>query len=778
MAGPDRTKQPYQGPTGGWGSVESLARHGLRRKVRTADAAAELMRQNKHDGFMCVSCSWAKPAHPHPFEFCENGAKATFWDLDRERADADFFAAHTVAELARWPDHDLEAAGRLTEPLVYDAGTDRYVPIEWEDAFALVGRELRALGDPTQAVFYASGRASLETSYMYALFARLYGHNNLPDSSNMCHESTSVGLPRSIGVPVGTIRLDDFESTACILSFGQNVGSNSPRMLHPLQDCARRGVPILTFNPLRERGWERFKNPQAPSEMATPGSTRISSHYYQCRAGGDPAVLQGLCKALLELDDAAREAGTPRVLDVDFIEAHTAGFEATERELRALDWTAIEEESGLDRGQVREAAAVYAAAESAILVYGMGLTQHRRGVDSVRLLCNLALMRGNVGRAGGGILPVRGHSNVQGQRTVGISEKPELVPLDRLAGQYGFEPPRAKGRDTVATVEGVIGGEVQAFIGLGGNFLRAAPDTERLAAAWRQLRLAAHVATKLNRSHLVPAANTLLLPCLSRIERDLQGGVEQFVSTEDSTACFHGSHGVQQPASEYLLSEPAIVAGMAGATLDHNPKVPWREWVADYSRVRDAIEKTYPDIFRDYNARLGTPGGFPKPLAARERMWETESGKAEFHATGCLSAAGFEDAPGRLRLVTLRSNDQFNTTVYGYRDRFRGIEGTRRVVLMSGQDIERHGLEAGQEISLVTDCGDGLHREVGGLAVTPYDIPRGCIGAYYPECNPLLPVGHHAEDSHVPAAKSVPVRIRREVDPRRIPAGPAPGEAA
>ena len=775
MGGSDRTREPYEGPTGGWGSVESLARHGFRGQVRTADAAAELLRQNKPDGFMCVSCSWAKPAHPHPFEFCENGAKATFWDLDRATADASFFAAHTVSELARWADHDLEVAGRLTEPLVYDAAQDRYVPIEWEDAFAIIGRELRALADPKRAVFYASGRAALETSYMYALFARLYGHNNLPDSSNMCHESTSVGLPRSIGVPVGTIRLDDFESTACILSFGQNVGSNSPRMLHPLQDCSRRGVPILTFNPLREPGWQRFKNPQAPAEMATPGATRISSHYYQVRAGGDPAVLQGLCRAVLELDDSAREADAPRVLDVDFIDAHTTGFAAMERELRALDWADIERESGLSRDDIREAAEVYANAPSAILVYGMGLTQHRRGVDSVRLLCNLALMRGNVGRAGGGILPVRGHSNVQGQRTVGISEKPELVPLDRLAEQYGFEPPREKGRDTVATVEGVISGEVEAFIGLGGNFLRAAPDIERLAAAWPRLRLAVHVATKLNHSHLVPAANTLLLPCLSRIERDVQRGVEQFVSTEDSTACFHGSHGVQEPASDDLMSEPAIVAAMAEATLDPNPKVPWRDWVGDYARVRDAIEATYPDVFRDYNARLGTPGGFPKPLPARERLWETRSGKACFHASDCLSATGFDDAPGRLRLVTLRSNDQFNTTVYGYRDRFRGIEGTRRVVLMSEQDIERHGLEAGQEISLVTDHDDGEHREVGGLAVTPYDIPAGCIGAYYPECNPLLPVDHHAEDSHVPAAKSIPVRLKREVDPARVPAGPAHG---
>ncbi|MEN1959470.1 FdhF/YdeP family oxidoreductase [Luteimonas sp. MJ246] len=769
-------REPYDGPTGGWGSVKSLARHGLRRQVRSADAAAELTRQNKHDGFMCVSCSWAKPAKPHPFEFCENGAKATFWDLVSDRADAEFFANHTVTELAAWPEHELEAAGRLTEPLRYDAASDRYLPISWDEAFALAGQGLRALADRKRAVFYASGRASLETSYMYALFARMYGNNNLPDSSNMCHESTSVGLPRSIGVPVGTVRLDDFESTACILSFGQNVGTNSPRMLHPLQECSRRGVPILTFNPLRERGWERFKNPQAPTEMLTPGSTRISGWYYQCRAGGDPAVLQGLCKAVLELDDAARAADAPRVLDTDFIENHTTGFEALERQLRALQWPDIERASGLSAEQIREAADIYARAESALLIYGMGLTQHRHGVDNVRLLCNLALMRGNVGRAGGGVLPVRGHSNVQGQRTVGISEKPELVPLDTLAEQYGFEPPREKGLDTVGTVEGVIKGEVDAFIGLGGNFLRAAPDTTRLAEAWRRLPLTVHVATKLNHTHLVPGATSLLLPCLSRIECDLQGGVGQTVTTEDSTSCFHASVGVQDPAADTLLSEPAIVAGLARATLEPNPRVPWADWVADYSRIRDAIEATYPEDFREFNARMGTPGGMPRPLPARERIWKTESGKARFHATSCLDAAGFDDAPERLRLVTLRSNDQFNTTVYGYHDRFRGIDGSRRVVLMGQGDIDRLGLAAGQQISLVTDVDDGEHREVGGLAVIPYDLPQGCIGAYYPECNPLVPASHHAIDSHVPAGKTVPVRIKLEVDPRHIPPGPPPSE--
>ena len=769
----DTRIHPYSGPAGGWGSARSLARHVTGRETPTLEGVRQLQRQNKVDGFACVSCSWAKPAEPHAAEFCENGAKATMWELDTGRADADFFARHTVSELATWADYDLEAQGRLVEPLRFDAASDRYVPVSWSEAFELIGRELRAL-EPERVVFYASGRASLETSYMYALLARLYGNNNLPDSSNMCHESTSVGLPRSIGVPVGTVLLEDFEHCDCILSFGQNVGVNSPRMLHPLQDAARRGADIITFNPLYERGWERFTNPQEPLAMATGASTRISNAYFPVRAGGDLAVMHGIAKALFALDDAAKaDPSRERVLDVDFIANHTNGFDAFEQAVRSIDWRDIEREAGLSRADIEGVAAVYAHAKASILIYGMGLTQHRYGVDNVRMICNLALMRGNIGRPGAGICPVRGHSNVQGQRTVGISEKPELVPLDRLEAQYGFSAPRNKGLDTVGTVEGVIDGSVHAFIGLGGNFVRAAPETEQLEAHWKHLALTVQVATKLNRSHLVCGRTALLLPCLGRIERDVQRSGEQCVTVEDSTTCIHASFGTSEPASDQLLSEPAIVAGIARAWKPDDTRVPWQAWVDDYALVRDAIEATYPDQFRDFNARLHTPGGFPRPIGARERRWETPSGKAEFHVPGRLCATGFEDAEGRFRLLTVRSNDQFNTTVYGYRDRFRGIEGTRRVVLMHEDDIAEAGLTAGEQIALVADAEDGVERAVGGLRVVPYRVPRGCIAAYYPECNPLVPVAHHAVDSHVPAAKSVPVRISRRTD-APVPAGPSP----
>lgn len=771
MPGKPRFKD-YRHPAGGWGSVHSLLRFGSDPSVPTVEAMRQLARQNKPDGFMCASCAWAKPRDPHRFEFCENGAKATFWELDRNRVGAEFFAQHTVSELLEWPDHDLERQGRLTEPMRYDPASDRYLPIGWEEAFALIGQELRALA-PERVVFYASGRAALETSYMYALLARMYGNNNLPDSSNMCHESTSVGLPRSIGVPVGTVRLEDFEHTDCILSFGQNVGTNSPRMLHPLQEASRRGVPILVFNPLRERGWERFTNPQEPMQMVSGDSTRIGSSYHQVRAGGDIALVQGLCKALLELDDQAQHDGATRLLDTDFLQAHAQGFEAFEASVRATAWEAIERDSGLEQADIAHAAGIYARAPSAIIVYGMGITQHRHGVDSVRMLCNLLLMRGNIGRAGAGICPVRGHSNVQGQRTVGISEKPELVPLDRLAAQYGFEPPRDKGLDTIGTVDGVIDGSVRAFIGLGGNFVRAAPETSRLEAAWRQLRLSVQVATKLNRSHLVCGEVTLLLPCIGRLERDTQASGDQIVTTEDSTACIHASHGTHEPAAASLRSEPAIVAGIARATLADNPAVPWDEWVDDYARVRDAIEATYPDQFADFNARLHTPGGFPRPIPARERQWRTDSGKAEFVVPATLDAAGLDPDTGALRLVTVRSNDQFNTTIYGYRDRFRGIDGTRRVVMVGEADMRRLGLEEGELVDLVGDYDDGIERAVGGLRVTRTELPAGCIVGYYPECNPLLASAHHAIDAHVPAGKSIPVKIRRGVR-APVPAGPPP----
>ena len=747
----------YDGPAGGWGSLKGIAQI-FGKEWDTPAALETLMRQNKPKGFMCTSCSWAKPADHHTFEFCENGAKATLWELTTLRCTPDFFAKHTVTELRDWSDYDLEQQGRLTHPMRYDAESDRYVPCEWEEAFESIGQKLKSF-DPNSVIFYSSGRASLETSYLYALFARLYGTNNLPDSSNMCHETTGVALKKSIGVGVGTTVFDDFAKCDAMFFFGQNPGSNSPRFLHPLQEAAKRGVQIITFNPVREKGLEAFVNPQNPTEMLTGKETVISSQYHQVKVGGDIAVILGICKHVFAADDAAKPKGK-RVLDTAFIEQHTSGLDEFEAKVRKTSWDEIEAASGLSRQEIEGAAQVYVEAERVIGIFGMGLTQHVHGFQNVTMFVNMMLLRGNIGRDGTGISPVRGHSNVQGQRTVGIADKPELVPLDKLAKQFGFEPPREKGMKTVEACQGIVAGKVKAFIGLGGNFVRAIPERGIMEDAWTRMELTIQIATKLNRSHLVNGKSAYLLPCLGRTEQDIQASGPQTVTMEDTFSCIHGSIARRKPASEYLRSELAIVAGLAKASLTPNLKVKWDDWVDDYGLVRELIAETYPDEFHDFSARMFTPGGFYRGNAARERVWKTKSGKAEFTTPTTLTSTGFEDAPGRYRLLTMRSNDQFNTTIYGLSDRLRGIEGTRDVLLMNPENIARAGLASGQMVSLVSDADDGVHRQVGPLKITPFNLPDGCLGSYYPEMNPLIALSHHDEKSKTPANKSVPVRIK------------------
>ncbi|MEO9340953.1 FdhF/YdeP family oxidoreductase [Mesorhizobium sp. SB112] len=754
----------YKQPTGGWGSVKSLVKHSVRQ--RALSTAVSLVRDhNKVGGYMCTSCAWAKPDRSHTAEFCENGAKATFWDLTKKRTTPEFFQKHTVSDLLSWTDYELENVGRLTHPLRYDADTDKYVAVSWKEAFTEIGSKLKSYS-PESVVFYASGRASLETSYMYQLLARLYGNNNLPDSSNMCHETTSVALPQSIGTPVGTILLKDYAETDCILSFGQNVGTNSPRLLHTLQEVRERDVPIVVFNPLRERGWEAFVNPQRPAQMLTNKATQIATQYHQVRSGGDIAAIMGMAKALFDWDDAAKANGNKRILDESFIAEHTHGFDAFETLARSTEWDDIEVSSGLTRVALEDAARIYASATNTIAIYGMGLTQHKRGVDNVQMLVNLLLMRGNIGRPGAGICPVRGHSNVQGQRTVGISEKTELVPIEKMAERYNFEPPREDGWNTVEACEALVKGRVAAFIGLGGNFVRAIPERDLMEEKWRALDLSVQIATKLNRSHLITARTTYLLPTLVRSEIDEQASGPQIVTMEDSTTCIHGSRGKFKPASQYLLSEPRIVAEIAKATLSSNSRVPWDDWVGDYALVRDEIENLFPDDFRNFNARLDMPGGFPRPVGARDRKWETDTGKANFKLPGSLSSS-FDDGNDSdvLRLITLRSNDQFNTTIYGYTDRLRGIHGSRMVVMMNREDRIRFGISEGGKARLTTAVNDGILRSMDGFQVIDYDIPVGTVAAYYPECNALIPLWQYAEESKTPAAKSVPIRIAAEQAP-------------
>ena len=757
--GPDLKVKPYEAPTGGWGSVQSLAKSLGRDRVPFSGPRV-LLKQNKTGGFMCVSCAWAKPADPRIFEFCENGAKATTWEITNKRVTPKFFAEHKVTDLESWDDHQLEAAGRLTHPMRWDPKTDKYVPVEWATAFEEIGRELRALA-PDSAVFYTSGRASLETAFMYGLFARAYGTNNLPDSSNMCHETTSVALPESIGVPVGTCTLDDFQHTDCIFFFGQNVGTSSPRMLHQLQDAVKRGVPIVTFNPLRERGLVEFANPQSPAEMLIKSPTQITSQYHQVRTGGDTAAMMGIAKVLFDLDEKNLKVGRNPVLDHDFIRDHTHGFEAFKAAAKACEWQQIESRSGLTRGALEAAATVYAHANSVMFIYGMGLTQHKKGVETIQTMVNLALMRGNVGRQGAGICPVRGHSNVQGQRTVGITEKPEQVPADKLKELFGIDTPKQKGLNTVEACEKILESSVRAVVLLGGNLVRSIPEHRLMDPAWRKLRLTVQILTKLNRTALVHGEISYILPCLGRIEIDHQESGPQAVSMEDSTGCMHGSRGQVKPASPHLLSEPKIVAELAKAAAPSGSTIPWDDWVDDYSQIRDAIAATYPDIFHDFNARLWQPGGFHRPLGARKREWKTKTGKANFIVPASL-ATDIDARPSDrdiVQLITLRSNSQFNTTVYNYDDRFRGIYGSRHIVLMHRNDIDRFGLKEGEMVALATAVDDGVDRQVGGLRIVAYDIPEGCVAGYYPECNPLLPLWHYAEKSKTPAAKSIPVRV-------------------
>ena len=750
--------QPNDAPAGGWGALHATAK-ALREESAILKGGKSLLSMNQPDGFDCPGCAWPDPKHTSSFEFCENGAKAVAWETTKKRVTREFFATWTVGELERQSDHWLEEQGRLTEPMRYDSSTDRYVPVSWDEAFALIGRELRALADPNEAEFYTSGRTSNEAAFLYQLFARLYGTNNFPDCSNMCHEPTSVGLPESIGIGKGTVVLDDFEHADAIFILGQNPGTNSPRMMTELHNASRRDVPIVVFNPLKERALERFAAPQDPVEMASFRSTRIASEYCQVRVGGDAAALKGIMKLVLEADVAARSAGKPSVLDTVFIAQHTDGFEAFAADLRQTAWDDILATSGLPREQLERVARIYMQSKAVIACYGMGITQHRLGTDNVQQLANLLLLRGNIGRPGAGICPVRGHSNVQGDRTVGIDEKPKPEFLDRLGRAFGFDPPRADGHNVVHAVEAMLDDRVKVFIGMGGNFVAAVPDKPMVEGAMRKLRLTVGVTTKLNRGHLVHGREALILPCLARSEIDFQKSGPQSVTVEDSMSMVHASGGLLSPGSEHLKSEVAIVCGMARATLTH-ARVEWQSFEDDYDLIRDKIEEVFPDLFKDFNAKIRKPGGFRLANGASERVWRTSTGKARFLVFRGVDEDPPSPHPEMLRLATIRSHDQYNTTIYSMDDRYRGVYGTRTVVFMNKDDMAARGIasQALVEIEALND--DGVERRIRGFAALPYDIPRGSIAAYYPEANPLLALAHHDEKSGTPAAKSIPVIVR------------------
>ncbi|MFD1332216.1 FdhF/YdeP family oxidoreductase [Methylopila musalis] len=745
---------------GGWGALRSCGKHLLASGSALMGAKA-MLKANQPDGFDCPGCAWGDPEHGSSFEFCENGVKAVAWESTERRATPAFFAEHSVSALRGWTDYELENVGRLTHPMRYDAATDRYVETSWDEAFAAIGAELRALNSPDEAEFYTSGRASNEAAFLYQLFARAYGTNNFPDCSNMCHEASGVGLIQSIGIGKGTVLLEDFHHADAIFVIGQNPATNHPRMLGDLRKAAMRGARVVVLNPVRERGLERFADPQDKIEMIRGGSTSIASHYVQPKLGGDMAVIRGVAKIVFARDAAEKAAGRPSLLDEAFLAEHTAGLDAWRAEVEATDWGHIEDQSGLTYDAIETLAEVYLGAERVIATWAMGVTQHKHSVATVREIANLLFLRGHVGREGAGLCPVRGHSNVQGDRTVGINENPPAWLLDNLDREFGVVSPRKPGHNVLHAIHAMVEGRSRAFIGLGGNFARATPDTAIVTEALRRCRLTVQIATKPNLGHMAVGEVAYLLPCLGRTEIDRNSrGKTQIVTVEDSMSMVHGSGGINKPASKQLKSEVAIIAGMAAATLGDG--LGWSAMADDHDLIRDRLSRVIPG-FEDFNVRVRRPRGFWLRNAATEREWLTPSGKAEFSAAPLPVEVEHQQArktQGQFVLQTFRSHDQYNTTVYGLDDRYRGVYGERRVVFMNPDDIAAIGAEPNGRIDVVGASHDGRSRVAEDFRLVAYDIPRGCIAGYYPELNVVVPFNRAGEGSDTPLSKSTLVSLR------------------
>ena len=736
---------------GGAPAVVQTMKHAVE-EMGLVRGAKTLLRVNQHGGFDCPGCAWPEPDGERSIaEFCENGAKAVASEATTKAASPDFFREHSVADLARQQDVWLNAQGRLTHPMVLREGAANYVPISWDDAFALVADHLSRLASPDEAVFYTSGRTSNEAAFLYQLFVRQLGTNNLPDCSNMCHESSGCALKESIGVGKGTVTLEDFDHADAVFVVGQNPGTNHPRMLTTLEAAAKRGCAIVSINPLAEVGTLRFKHPQDVAGALGSG-TRLATLHLPVRIHGDLALFKGIMKEMLEAEDL--RPGT--VLDRAFVREKTSGFEAFEAALRDVSWEEILEASGVAREGIREAARIAMHAKRTIACWAMGLTQHKHAVATIQEVVHFLLLRGNMGRPGAGACPVRGHSNVQGDRTMGIWEKMPDEFLDRLGASFAFTPPRRHGYDTVDSIRAMQGGKVKVFFGMGGNFLSAAPDTEATARALSQCALTVQVSTKLHRAHLVTGKEALILPCLGRTEIDAQATGPQVVTTENSMGVVQASHGTLKPASPMLKSEVAIVCALAVRVLGGKTKVPWEDFAASYDSIRDAIAEVIPG-FEDYNARARSSGGFHLPNAARDGVFRTETGKARFFVHPIPKQ---ELAKGELLMMTIRSHDQYNTTVYGTDDRYRGVMGGRRAILMNEGDMGERGLSAGDFVD-VTSRWEGRERRAPHFRVVPYDIPRGCAATYFPEGNVLVPLEQTANRSGTPASKSVVITVKR-----------------
>jgi molybdopterin-dependent oxidoreductase alpha subunit len=761
---------------GGLGALWATARH-LSRDSGLVRGAKALLSMNQVGGFDCPGCAWPEPAagDRDRFEFCENGAKALAEEATTARATPELFAALSVDDLRLLSDFELGQLGRITHPMVLEAGSRYFQPIDWDDAFALLADELRAAG-PERSVFYTSGRTSNEAAFLYQLVGRMFGTNNFPDCSNLCHESSGVALSEVLGSGKGTVSITDFEHADLIIVVGQNPGTNHPRMLTSLRAAAKRGATIVAVNPLREVAMTKFSHPQKPLDLL--GGAEIAKHFVQVQIGGDQAFFQGVAKAVLERDAeaASKRADEPRVTDrsedppggsselpttkqelaevVDllFVAEKTDGFAKWRAHIAATPWAELVAKSGVTEAVMRQIADLYVASSAVIATWAMGLTQHKHAVVTIEEIVNLMLLRGNVGRRGAGLCPVRGHSNVQGDRTMGIYHLPRPQLLDALRDVFGFEPPRKPGFDTVAAIHAFETGEAQVLFSLGGNLVPASPDCERTARAVERCALTASVSTKLNRTHLHPGRRALILPCLGRSEVDEQTAGAQFVTVEDSMSMVHRSAGVLPPASEQLRSEVAIVAGLARALVGY--RLPWEELVGNYDLIRDLISRCIPG-FEDFNKRVRTPDGFQLPNVARERTFSTIGGRAKFTVS---TPPDLALPPGRLRMMTIRSHDQYNTTIYGLDDRYRGIRGERRVILMNAADMVELGLVERQVVDLVSEWDDG-ERVAGKFIVVPFELPRKNAATYFPEANSLVPLDSVADRSRTPTSKSVVIRV-------------------
>lgn len=748
-AGDDWAQRDYHHPAAGWGAAISVGEVLLKSDTILSAPREMLLMNHENGGFDCPGCAWPDDRHGLKLDLCENGVKHVTWEMTSKRVGREFFARHTVAELSTWTDFALEDAGRLTEPMVYDQSSDTYVPISWANAFRLVGDTLRGLDSPDRAAFYTSGRLGNEATFLYQWWVREYGTNNLPDCSNMCHEASGRALQASLGTGKGTADLVDWDTAEAIFILGVNAASNAPRMLSALADAYRRGAEIVHVNPLIEAAATRTIVPHDFLDMAKFKATPTSTLNLQVRPGGDMALLRGVAKAVLEEFEH-----NPRALDVEFIERYTDGFEAYRDLVQATTWAALVEQSGLSEDDIRRTAGIYSRSDRSLISWCLGVTQHEHGVDTVREIVNVLLLRGNLGREGAGPSPVRGHSNVQGNRTCGIDNDPPPEILDRIAAATGIDVPRHPGLDTIGTVEAMNSGDVSVFVGLGGNFALAAPDTEFTFAGLRNCDLTVQVSTKLNRSHLVHGRQALILPCLGRTEKDLQSSGLQAQSVEDSMSMVHLSRGNRTPASQHLRSEPAIIAGMARATLPDSPTA-WEGYVEDYDRIRDVMAKAVFG-FEDFNRRVRHPLGFRIKQPARELVFKTESGRAEF-SSAPLPELGA--ANGTLVLQTMRSHDQWNTTIYSDNDRYRGVRNLRTLVLMNADDMAERGLAEGDLVDIVATSKDGSVRRVDGYRALRYNLPRGSAAGYMPELNALIGIADFSTQSRQPLMKNVRVTI-------------------